>query len=368
MDSFFREGEELALNLPNRGPIVFGGDGKLLPSILDVYSRYGFYVFKNVIFKRELEDLESDFQVLKRRLPDKKGSLVDSLGRPALSVGCSGPNIHWAKPLSDPNGETTAAGGRYPVKMDEPKPQPDSPEHIVYLILGSLQFSEAHLRLYGHPNLLKIAASVNGEDFTPFNESIFIKEPGLGASVAWHQDGITHWNHPDWEEGIHGFNFMVQLYGSTAANGVWVVPGTHKLGKMDIKEMVRKNGNIYLKDAVPIISDPGDVIITNRQLVHGSFANTSEKIRVTFNQGFHKLSSVIGVKGGGLHNSPAVYTPERLRERSRLIALAIDSRSQRYPDESAYEYELFGVHGMKNKWTPGNLRILKDYNLLDLSI
>ena len=27
---------------------------------------------------------------------------------------------------------------------------------------------------------------------------------------------------------------MAQLYGCTAANGVWVVPGSHKLGKIDI--------------------------------------------------------------------------------------------------------------------------------------
>ena len=30
----------------------------------------------------------------------------------------------------------------------------------------------------------------------PYNDAIFIKQPGLGASVAWHQDGIVHWNKP----------------------------------------------------------------------------------------------------------------------------------------------------------------------------
>jgi len=33
--------------------------------------------------------------------------------------------------------------------MFEPEPAADAPKEVVYLILGSLQFSEAQLRLYG---------------------------------------------------------------------------------------------------------------------------------------------------------------------------------------------------------------------------
>ena len=44
--------------------------------------------------------------------------------------------------------------------MFEPQAAPDAPKEVVYLILGSLQFSEAHLRVYGHPHLLAVAAAV----------------------------------------------------------------------------------------------------------------------------------------------------------------------------------------------------------------
>ena len=145
--------------------------------------------------------------------------------------------------------------------------------------------------------MLAVAAAVNGDDFVPFNEALFIKEPGRGASVAWHQDGMTHWDSPDWDQGSHGFNFMAQLYGCTPANGVWVVPGSHKLGKADIKAMVAAAGTERLPQAVPIICKPGDVAITNRQTVHGSFANTSPDWRVTLNFGFHRRRSVLGVAG-----------------------------------------------------------------------
>ena len=252
--------------------------------------------------------------------------------------------------------------------MFEPKAAADAPKEIVYLILGSLQFSEAALRVYGHPQLLAVAAAINGPDFAPFNEALFIKEPGRGASVAWHQDGVTHWDSPDWDEGAHGFNFMAQLYGCTPANGVWVVPGSHKLGKIDIKSVVAKAGSERLPDAVPMVCKPGDVCITNRQTLHGSFANTSKDWRVTVNFGFHRRKSVLGVKGGGVHNKAAVYDAERIHERARVIGYAIDARRKRFPTETPFVYRQHAEAGETYRWDDTARAGIKDYNLLDLSI
>ncbi|HEX2943558.1 MAG TPA: phytanoyl-CoA dioxygenase family protein, partial [Rhodopila sp.] len=285
MRVYLEEGARRAETLGNRGPIRFTADGAIHPDILEAYWRCGFYVFEGVLEPDELADIEADIRDILDRLPAEKGSPVDAKGRPALGADLKAPTLFWSKPLADPFGGTNLAAGRHPVKMFEPKAAADAPKEIVYLILGSLQFSEAALRVYGHPELLAVAAAVNGDDFVPFNEALFIKEPGRGASVAWHQDGVTHWNSPDWDEGSHGFNFMAQLYGCTPANGVWVVPGSHKLGKVDIKAMVAAAGTERLPGAVPIICKPGDVAITNRQTVHGSFANTSPDWRVTVNFG-----------------------------------------------------------------------------------
>mgnify|MGYP003322747272 FL=1 len=123
--------------------------------------------------------------------------------------------------------------------MADPKPSNDAPEWTPIFLLGNLQLMDSCLRLYGHPKLLAVAEAVNGADFVPYNEVTFLKEPGLGPSYAWHQDGTTHWESSDWDEGAHGFNFMAQLYPSTAGNGVWVLPGSHKLGKVDIHQKVQ---------------------------------------------------------------------------------------------------------------------------------
>ncbi len=368
MQAYLAEGERKAFQLGNRGPIRFDANGRLTKDILDAYWRVGFYVFEGVLKADELADIERDFKDILDRLPVAKESAIDRHGRPALCHDLKAPNLFWSKPLGDPFGGTELANGRHPVKMHEPEAAADAPKEVVYLILGSLQFSEACLRVYGHPDLLGVVASINGDDFTPFNEALFIKEPGRGASVAWHQDGVTHWDAPDWDEGTHGFNMMAQLYGCTAANGVWVVPGSQKLGKIDIKKWVAEAGSTRLPEAVPIICKPGDVAITNRQSLHGSFANTSKDWRVTVNQGFHRRKSVLNVEAGGLHAARAVYTADRIRERAAMLGYGIDARQQRFPNERRFVYKPHADEGLTYTWDAKAKAGIRDYNLLDLSI
>jgi hypothetical protein len=369
MRAYLAEGERKAFALGNRGPVRFDASGRLAQDILDAYWRCGFYIFEGVLKAEELADIEADVKSILDRLPTGQGSPVDKHGRPAIASDCKAPTLFWSKPLGDPFGGTKLANGRHPVKMHEPTAAAGAPKEVVYLILGSLQFSEACLRVYGHPDLLGIAASINGDDFAPFNEALFIKEPGLGASVAWHQDGVTHWNAPDWDEGIHGSNLMGQLYGCTAANGVWVVPGSHKLGKIDIAKWVAEAGTERLPEAVPIICKPGDVAITNRQSLHGSFANTSKDWRVTVNMGFHRRRSVLDVEsGGGLHAAKAVYDAAHIRERAAMIGYGIDARRQRFPDETPFSYKPHADEGLSYKWDEAAKARIKDYNLLDISI
>lgn len=368
MEAYRAEGTARALAMDNRGPLRLGDDGRLDPAILDAYSRYGFYVFEGVLGKDELADLEHDLHDMLDRAPAGKDSKVDKHGRPALGADCQGRTVTMVKPLSDPYGGTDANLGRHPVKMAEPEAPADAPDYVMQLLLGPLQFSPAHLRLYGHPGLLAAAASVHGEDFVPFNESIWIKHPRLGGSVAWHQDGWTHWNTPEFDENSHGFNMMAQLYGCDAENGLWVIPGTHRDGKADIKAMVAEAGSERLPQAVPLVCKPGDIAITNRQAVHGSFANTSPNMRVTFNLGFHRRRAVLDVKGGGVHNDVTIYDAEHIRERSGMIMYGIDARRQRFANETPFRYAPLASDADKYHWSPAIMPELKDYNLKDLGI
>jgi hypothetical protein len=116
------------------------------------------------------------------------------------------------------------------------------------------------------------------------------------------------------------------------------------------------------------VCEPGDVAIVSRQAVHGSFANTSPDVRVTINFGFHRRRSVLGVKSGGVHNPICVYDEAYIRERSRLVMLAIDARRQRFPGERPFVYRPLAAEADRYRWTPETQAGLKDYNVQDLGI
>lgn len=368
-EDYLAQGRRCALSLPNRGPIKHDQAGRIDQKILDAYWEYGFYVFENVVSAEELSELRADVERVLDGAPTDAKSQVDSLGRPAIGIEFRRPSFSFSKPLSDPLGGTDLNHGRHPVKMHEPRPSEDAPERFIDLLIGNLQIMDSALRLYGHPDLLSVAAAVNGEDFVPFNEVTFLKEPGLGVSVAWHQDGTTHWEASDWDQGAHGFNFMVQIYGSTPSNGVWVVPGSHKQGKVDISSLVGGEDKEQIHDAVPMVCQPGDTVISNRQLVHGSFANTSQERRVTLNMGFLPRKRVLDVTNTNFAGKTQTYDAERLHQRSRMIAVGIDARQQRFPEERRFEYKPLAGEEHLNQWNETTReQVVKNYNLLDVHL
>ncbi|HIG41431.1 MAG: phytanoyl-CoA dioxygenase family protein [bacterium] len=368
--NYQRLGEQRLSNIGNRGPVILDANGKLDQKILDAYWAQGFYIFEGVVSADEVAELRAGVNNILDNAPRHSGSTEDAQGRPAFGQKFKRNPFIFITPLSDPWGGTQLLNGRHQSKMAEPTPARGAPEEVVHLIGGMCQSMDAGLRIYGHPQLLTIAEAINGVDFVPYNDVIFVKQPGLGGSVAWHQDGVTHWESPDWDEGIHGFNFQVQLYACTAANCLWVVPGTHKMGKIDILDLIEKNGGSeQLAEAVPLTCEAGDVTIVNRQTLHGSFANASPDPRVSLTFGFHRRKSILGQCGALSQNDQEVYDEQRIFDRSTVIALAIDARQQYYSGESRYDYQPFaGLEG-NYQWDPDKFdELLLDYNLKDLSI
>ena len=370
MAHYQAEGIRRAAKIGNRGPVRLGEDGKLHPNILKAYWEHGYYIFEGVVGAQEVEELRADALNMLERAPVRPGAKVDAKGRPALGRDHIREPYTYTKPLADPWGGTNKLNGRHPSKMTQPVADGDAPDQVVFLMYGMCQEMPAGLRVYGHPDLLAIAASINGDDFVPYNDAIFVKQAGLGGSVAWHQDGVTHWNNPDWDMGIHGFNFQVQLYETTPANCLWIKPGTHKEGRVDIKTAVAKNGGAEtLPGTVPLVCQPGDVTVVNRQMLHGSFANTSDKQRISMTFGFHRRSSVLGQKGALSMGAEAVYDEKRVFDRSAVIQVGIDARSKHFTGETPFTYQPFvGLehdHRLNDETFD---RVIRDYNTRDLAI
>lgn len=355
LEGYLEQGAARARALGNRGPLRLDAEGQLAPEIVAAYRETGFYVFEGVLDARELRELDEELTALLDRTPRTEGAACDRRGR-ALREEEGMPQLLWARPLSDPWGGTELLNGRHPVRMEEPAPAADVPETSIFLMLGLFEAMGSALRLSAHPQMLRVARSLNGPDFVPYNDSIFLKEPGIGASIAWHQDGTTHWGSSTWDPEIHGVNFMAQLCRTTAANGLWVVPGSHREGRIDIPARVAANGgSTCLADAVPMLCERGDVAICNRQCLHGSFANASPDRRVTFVWGFFRRDAVLDVEV----DMPATrvgeapprrrYTEQIVRERCRLVQLAIDARRQHRPEEDAFRYQPCEAEGAR-RW------------------
>jgi ectoine hydroxylase-related dioxygenase (phytanoyl-CoA dioxygenase family) len=137
---------------------------------------------------------------------------------------------------------------------------------------------------------------------------------------ATDQDGTTHWE-AFGANAEHGFNFMAQLHGSTADNAVWALPRSHRWGHLDIPQLVAQHGE-RVPGALPMITSPGDVVICNRNALHCSYPNTSDRSRITLNFGFHKRSAVDAA--GDALRLPGADT-------STLRAAEIDRRCRAIP-------------------------------------
>ena len=89
---------------------------------------------------------------------------------------------------------------------------------------------------------------------------------------------------------------------------------------------------------------------------------------MTINFGFPRRVSVLGVQTT-YHDQPVVYDEECVHERSRLIAVGIDARQQRFPHEQRYVYRPLVGQEDVNRWNEvARESIVKDYNLRDLGI
>ncbi|NOY29506.1 MAG: phytanoyl-CoA dioxygenase family protein [Planctomycetes bacterium] len=114
-----------------------------------------------------------------------------------------------------------------------------------------------------------------GAETLQYNESFVTKPPRVGQPVLWHQDPSFKVKcTPDPISTID-----IYLDKTDEGNGcIWVVPGTHKKGVIDVKSLMDQHG-FDLPDAIPVCMEPGDVAFHDNGCLHGSKANTSDRLR-----------------------------------------------------------------------------------------
>lgn len=179
------------------------------------------------------------------------------------------------------------------------------------------------LELLGSPAVLGIAESLAGPDVVPTYESLVFKDEGDGAAIDWHQDAV----HP---RTSRIFNIDVYLDPSRAGEGALrVAPGSH-LAPVDVCQLQEEFG----WDAPGVIQvelEPGDVLVHDVMVVHGSEAVTGNRLRRTIYYEF-RAAEQIAAEGP--------WDSEWVDRRLRLLPLALRRHDAANPGAEQFAWNI----------------------------
>ncbi|MGR0319522.1 phytanoyl-CoA dioxygenase family protein [Agromyces sp. ZXT2-3] len=181
----------------------------------------------------------------------------------------------------------------------------------------------ASLELLGSPAVLGIAESLAGPDFVPTYESLVFKDEGDGAAIDWHQDAVHPRRH-------RIFNIDVYLDASRAGEGALrVAPGSH-LAPVDVCRLQEEYG-WDAPDVIQVELEPGDVLVHDVMVVHGSEAVIGNRLRRTIYYEFRAAEQIL---------AEGPWDAEWVGRRLRLLPVALREHARANPDETPYAWRI----------------------------
>jgi non-heme Fe2+,alpha-ketoglutarate-dependent halogenase len=135
-----------------------------------------------------------------------------------------------------------------------------------------------------HPRILDYVEAILGPDFYLWGTQFFSKDPGDGKTTPWHQDAFY------WPLTPHkAVTVWLAFTDSDEENGAMrVIPGTHRVGRIqhirsdrttDVLDMELAPGAFRESDAVALTLKAGQASLHDDNIVHGSAANRSQRLR-----------------------------------------------------------------------------------------
>lgn len=179
------------------------------------------------------------------------------------------------------------------------------------------------LELLGAPCILGIAAGLAAPNFVPTYESMVFKAEGDGAAIEWHQDAVHPRKH-------RIFNVDIYLDDSVAGAGALrVVPGSHRR-KQDICA-IEEDGGWAPEGVTEVEMAPGDVLIHDVMLVHGSPPVSGNALRRTIYYEFRAAEQIL---------SEGPWDRDWVDRRLRLLPLALDAHARAFPEAPQYSWQI----------------------------
>lgn len=158
--------------------------------------------------------------------------------------------------------------------------------HRTHKILYPLDKHHLFLKSLVHPGILNILikAIENPLEIVLTWEDILIKLPYCGIPVTFHQDLALQSSKYD--------IFSIGIYfHSSQSNPVYYLPGSHRLGPLT-KQQLYQVSESRIREFVPVIAEPGDIIIHKVKTIHYSDINKSPAPRYTWYLEFRTLSQL----------------------------------------------------------------------------
>ena len=198
----------------------------------------------------------------------------------------------------------------------------------------------ASLELLGSPDLLGIAESLAGPDFVPTYESMVFKNAGDGAPIAWHQDAV----HP---RNYRIANLDIYLDASrTGAGALRVIPGSQRQ-PADICAITDRHG-WEPPGVISVEMNPGDVLVHDVMLVHGSEPTLGNARRRTIYYEFRAAEQIL---------AEGPWDLDWIQRRMRLIPVGLAAYARAFPDRAAFEWNAAPEFRPEESNEETNLRI-----------
>jgi phytanoyl-CoA hydroxylase len=159
---------------------------------------------------------------------------------------------------------------------------PETGETIPFRVEYVIDKLAATKALLAHPFLLRTVEKLQGPGFIPTWDSMVFKHGGAGAPIAWHRDGGMY--APALQPVTVGRVFNVDVYLDRAdlASCLWGLLGSNTWDAETAASVcaARNDGGVSTDGAVPLTMEPGDVIVHDVLVLHGSEATRGPLRRV----------------------------------------------------------------------------------------
>ncbi|MCA0455067.1 MAG: phytanoyl-CoA dioxygenase family protein [Chloroflexi bacterium] len=181
----------------------------------------------------------------------------------------------------------------------------------------------ASLELLGSPVVTEVAQSMCGVNFVPTYEAIVFKQEGNGAAVEWHQDAVHPRTH-------RIFNYDLYLDESlSGAGALWVIPGSH-LQSHDVCRLSAVHG-WNAPGAIEIEMQPGDVLLHDVMVLHGSPQTEGKRLRRTIYYEFRAAEEIV-------EDGP--WDRTWIDQRLRLVPLGLKRYAAQYPQGEQFQWQI----------------------------